>query len=209
MKKIFVCMLCILLAASIPFAVCAAEPTEASAEADGELSVLLSEKFEEWIVPNIEEISVIITLMGTLFYQIRKNKLLTKSIGTMNNNAVAIAEQNAGMMDQALTGMESASLAVRGYEERIETLLEAYRASAEDKKRLEAELFAVKEYLKTASEANVEFANEFAELLGLANIPNYKKEAIGARHLAAVRAIRENMRSAAKKAEPEEASADV
>ena len=84
MKKIFVCMICILLAAAIPFAVCAAEPTETSAEAEGELSLLLSEKFESWVVPNIEEISVIITLVGTLFYQLRKNKLLSKSIGTMN-----------------------------------------------------------------------------------------------------------------------------
>lgn len=209
MKKIFVCMICILLAAAIPFAVCAAEPTETSAEAEGELSLLLSEKFESWVVPNIEEISVIITLVGTLFYQLRKNKLLSKSIGTMNNNTVAIAEQNAGMMNQALTGMESASLAVRGYEERIESLLEAYRASAEDKARLEAELSEVKTYLKTASEANVEFANEFAELLGLANIPNYKKEELGARHLAAVRAIRENMLNPVQKAESEEASADV
>jgi hypothetical protein len=209
MKKIFVCTICILLAAAIPFAVCAAEPTEASAEAEGELSLLLSEKFESWVVPNIEEISVIITLVGTLFYQLRKNKLLSKSIGTMNNNAVAIAEQNAGMMSQALTGMESASLAVRGYEERIESLLEAYRTSAEDKARLEAELSEVKAYLKTASEANVEFANELAELLGLANIPNYKKEEIGARHLAAVRAIRENSLNPVQKSEPEEASADV
>jgi hypothetical protein len=127
----------------------------------------------------------------------------------MNNNAVAIAEQNAGMMSQALTGMESASLAVRGYEERIESLLEAYRTSAEDKAHLEAELSEVKAYLKTASEANVEFANELAELLGLANIPNYKKEEIGARHLAAVRAIRENSLNPVQKPEPEEASADV
>ena len=211
MKKIFVCMLCILLVTAIPFAARAAEPNEAvSAEADGELSLLLSEKFEEWIVPNLEEISVIITLVGTLFYQLRKNKLLSKSIGTMNNNAVAIAEQNAGMMNQALTGMESASLAVRGYEERIESLLEAYRTSAEDKERLETELSEVKEYLKTASEANVEFANELAELLGLANIPNYKKEEIGARHLAAVKALRENLMTTAQSANspPEEAIAD-
>lgn len=208
MKKIFVCMLCILLAAAIPFAVCAAEPTETESE---ELSLLISEKFEEWVVPNIEEISVIVTLVGTLFYQLRKNKLLSGSIGTMNNNAVAIAEQNADMMNRALAGMENAALAVHGYDERIEALLEAYHSTAEDKERLETELSALKGYLKTASEANVEFANELAELLGLANIPNYKKEEIGARHLAAVRAIRDNLPDIAQSAETpvEEATAGV
>mgnify|MGYP003296352319 CR=1 FL=1 len=52
-------------------------------------------------------------------------------------------------------------------------------------------------FLKTSADANIEFANELAELLGLANIPNYKKEEIGARHLESVKAILE----AEKKAE--------
>lgn len=155
-----------------------------------DLTVLLSEKFEEWVVPNIEEISVIITLIGTLFYQIRKNKLLSKTIGTMNNNTITIAEQNAGVMNKALTGMESTALAVKGYDERIAALLQAHASAVEDKERIEKELTEVKAYLKTAAESNIEFANELAELLGLANIPNYKKEEIGARHLAAVKSIK-------------------
>ena len=58
----------------------------------------------------------------------------------------------------------------------------------------------IKSYLKTATKANVEFSNELAELLTLANIPNFKKEEIGARHLAAVNAIQaaENEVSAMK-----------
>jgi hypothetical protein len=39
--------------------------------------------------------------------------------------------------------------------------------------------------------ANVEFANEVAELLILANIPNSRKDELYARHLAAVNAIQE------------------
>ena len=44
---------------------------------------------------------------------------------------------------------------------------------------------------------NIAFADELAELLTLANIPNFKKESIGASHLARVNAILE----AKKKAE--------
>mgnify|MGYP002514089081 CR=1 FL=1 len=61
----------------------------------------------------------------------------------------------------------------------------------------EKEFVELKNYLKTSTDANIEFANELAELLGLANIPNHKKEEIGARHLEHVKAILE----AEKKAE--------
>jgi hypothetical protein len=58
--------------------------------------------------------------------------------------------------------------------------------------------------------ANLEFADELAELLGLANIPNYVKEQIGARHVAA----KKNIIEAEKKAEalltaPEEVKHEV
>jgi hypothetical protein len=46
-------------------------------------------------------------------------------------------------------------------------------------------------YIKTAKLANVEFANELAELLVLANIPNSKKDELYSRHIAAVGAIAE------------------
>lgn len=165
------------------------EPSE-TVTPEEDLKVLLSKKFEEWVVPNLEEISVVITMIGTLFYQIRKNKLLAKSMGVMNNNTVAIAEQSSTMMNQALTGMENVSNIVTAYDARIAALLEAHKATAEDKERLEKELTEIRTYLKTSAESNIEFANELAELLGLANIPNYKKEEIGARHLAAVKSIK-------------------
>ena len=150
---------------------------------------LLSARFEAWVLPHLEEISVVVTLLFSLVYQVRKNKLLGKSMGVMNDNAVTIAEQSSGMMAQALAGMENAALAVKGYDERIASLLDAYGAAAEDRERLERELIEVRAYLKSAAEANLEFSNELAELLSLANIPNFKKEEIGARHLAAVRAM--------------------
>lgn len=212
MKKFLVCILCVLMISAIPFAVFAEdiqtgnESTATETSAEGAISApteapseyteieepekTLSEKFEDWILPHFEEISVIITLIFTAFYNKRKHKLLNKSMGTMNNNAVSIAQNSSEMMSQALLNMQNASGAVTAYDTRIAQMLEAYKATAANNERLEHELSEMKAYLKTAAESNIEFANELAELLGLANIPNYKKEEIGARHLAAVKSIK-------------------
>ena len=184
MKKIFYITICILLIFAIPTAVFAAET------GNQETIELISKKFEEWILPHLEEISVIITLILTAIYNFKRTKLLNQSMGTMNNNAVAIAEQNSNIMSKALINMENTSGAVLAYDTKIAQMLEAYQYAEEDKKRLEHELTEIKSYLKTATEANLEFSNELAELLNLANIPNFKKEEIGARHLAAVNAIK-------------------
>ena len=185
MKKILIVTFCILLVCTVPMTVFAAGADE------GGMTDLVSKKFEDWVLPHIEEISVIVTLAISSLYQIRKNRLLTRSMGTMNHNTVTVAEQSAGMMTKAREGLENAALAVKSYEARIEELLEQYRTNAADKERLEAELCEMKSFCKRSAQANIEFANELAELLSLANIPDYKKEEIGARHLAAVRAIGE------------------
>jgi hypothetical protein len=133
-----------------------------------------------------------------------------KSLGIMNNNTITISKENANRMEQAMT-------AVTGYEERIKVLLDHYTSlaetlvqTAEDKKKLESELVEIKNYLKISADANLEFSNELAELLGLANIPNYVKEEIGARHVAA----KNNIIEAEKKAvallvAPEEVKEDA
>lgn len=189
MKKLLIVACCALLICLIPVSAFAAEADSADSAESAAFAALVSKQFEQWVIPHLEEISVIVTLIVSCACQIHKNKLLSKSVGTMNNNTVAIAEQSASMMDRALVGMESASLAVKGYDERIEALLTAHGAALEDREKLETELNELKQYLRTSAAANVEFANELAELLGLANIPNYKKEEIGARHLAAVRSL--------------------
>ena len=219
MKKFLVCILCMLIVCAIPFALSAEEvqtdeestaiettvtPTETTAESaiqapegipeeyedQNETGGLLSDKFEEWILPHFEEISVIITLILTAFYNMRKHKLLNKSIGTMNNNTIAIAQSSSDIVSQAMSNISNTANIVTAYDARIAAMLEAHKANAEDKERLERELAEMKKYLKTAAEANLEFSNELAELLNLANIPNFKKEEIGARHLAAVNSIK-------------------
>jgi hypothetical protein len=52
-----------------------------------------------------------------------------------------------------------------------------------------ATLAEVNTHLQTSKAANIEFANELAELLVLANIPNSKKDELYTRHRAAVDAI--------------------
>jgi hypothetical protein len=167
-----------------------------------EVKDTVSDTIVNWIIPHIEEISVIITLVLSCFYQMRKHKLLNKSMGTLNNNAITVAEKSTGFMTQALSNIECASDKVTSYEAKIIALLEAYQQTAEDKKKLENELVEIKEYLKTSVDANVEFADELAELLGLANIPNYKKEEIGARHVAAKKKIIEEKAKAVATALP-------
>ena len=143
----------------------------------------------DYIKANLDDISVVVTLIGTILYQMRKHKVLNKSIGVLNNNAVTVAENSNNAIQTALAEVGGLSGVVTGYKEDIEILLAEFRANAEDKKRLEDSLAEMQTYLKTAKLANMELANELAELLVLANIPNSKKEELYSRHLAAVGAI--------------------
>lgn len=153
------------------------------------LKNLFSDNVEDWILSHLEEISVVVTLIMTCFYNMRKHKLLNRSMGTLNNNAITVAQTSNDFMGSALTQMQNASGAVVQYDERITALLEAFRTTAEDKAMLERELVEIKNYLKTSSQANLTFADEFMELLSLANIPVYKKEELGKKFVAAKKDI--------------------
>lgn len=164
-------------------------PTDTTEETD--LGQLFSKKIEEWILPHLEEISVVITLIASSFYQKRKHRILNKSIGVLNNNSVTLAETSTSLMNTALTDMKDVARVVDGNSTIIAELLEKYKQSEEDKKKLEDTLAAFNKHLETSKKANIEFANELAELLVLANIPNSKKDELYSRHVAAVHAIEE------------------
>ena len=149
----------------------------------------MADKIVNYVESHIEEISVIITLLLTVFYQVRKHAVLNKSIATLNNNSIAVTENSQFAIQKALTGMDDVSNTVTYYKDEIVSLLAAIRQTDEEKKRLEAALVNVENYLNTSKLANVELANEVAELLVLANIPNSKKDELYARHRAAVDAI--------------------
>ena len=214
MKKILAFILCVVLMCAMPIVVFAEneaieaetlpvvetlpveEPTPETEPPDvtltptpEEQAKVTTEKIVAWIYEQLEEISVIITLILTVFYQVRKHKVLNKSIGTLNNNAVTVAESSNTAINKALAEVQGVSAVVNGYKEEISALLTEVRANEEEKQQLKQALTEVTAHLKTAKLANVELANEVAELLVLANIPNSKKEELYSRHLAAVGAI--------------------
>ena len=195
MKRLLAILLCAMLICAMPIVAFAEgeaidtpkqDITESETWAEAELT---TEKVVGYIQAHLEEISVIITLILTLFYQVRKHSSLNKSIGTLNNNAVSVAENSASAIGEALAGVSSISNIVEGYKEEISKLLTEVRANEDEKHKLADTLATVSKYLETAKAANIELSNEVAELLVLANIPVSKKEELYSRHRAAVDAI--------------------
>jgi hypothetical protein len=212
MKKILAFILCAMLICATPIVAFAEGesadavepntsvtdnlPTEGETATEGEISgeetvpeKTMTEVIVEWVQSNFEEISVIGTLLVGIFYEIRKHGKLNGSIGTLNNNAIAVAENSATAIKTALAEVEDIAEVVRNYKGEIASLLGEIRKSAEEKKSLEETLCHVETFLKTAKSATLELSNEVAELLVLANIPNSKKEELYSRHRAAVDAI--------------------
>lgn len=212
MKKLIVFTLCILLMFAMSIPAFAEEDNTAVSETPLETTApeeettffygeLTTDMVVDWVTERFEEISVIITLIVTLFYQVKKHSSLNKSIGIINNNALAVATNSEEAINAALAQVKNASDAVGIYKEEIGKLLEEVRYNAEEKARLEAVVNDICTYFKTAKLANVELANEVAELLVLANIPNSKKDELYSRHLAAVAAIADAERTEVKEDE--------
>ena len=168
-------------------------PTEETSDTFswGEVKDTISGFIVSWVTPNIEEISVVIAILGFIVDNRREKKKMNKVTTTLNNNAITIANECSNAMENALSTINAASEKVLNYEERIAELLASAKNNAEDRKKLEVEIVELKEFLAVSTRANVEFANELAELLALANIPNYKKEEIGARHMKHLNALLE------------------
>ena len=165
------------------------EETATEGENTSTITVPTTDEIIKWVETHLEEISVIVTLIATLFYQVRKHAALNKSIATCNNNAVSIVENSNEAIKTALSRVEDVSSVVDKYKDEIVSLLAEIRQTDDEKKKLETALVEVENYLKTAKLANTELANEVAELLVLANIPNSKKDELYSRHRAAVDAI--------------------
>lgn len=195
MKKIFTILMCVLMIltfSTVAFAEEAIEEavTEPVTETVSEVGFFdlfeepSSDKFMAFIGSHFEEISVILTLIFSAMLGVLKNRQINTSVTTLNNNAVAVA-------DNSLESMKGVSDVVEKYKEAMSAMLSEIRRNDEERASLEESLAEVSKYLKSTRLANVELANEVAELLILANIPNSKKDELYARHLAAVNAIAE------------------
>jgi hypothetical protein len=235
MKKILAFIVCIVLVCAMPLVAFAEEadtdavgegepivdilPSEDEEVIEGEFegeestpeptpeeqAEITTEKIVAWVQANLEEISVIITMILTVFYQVRKHAVLNKSIGTLNNNSIAVAKNSETAIEKALTEVASVASMVNGYKDEITSLLAEVRANDEEKQKLKEALTEVHTHLKSAKLANMELANEVAELLVLANIPNSKKEELYSRHLAAVGAIADAEKTEVKDDDKQEA----
>lgn len=195
------------------------EPVETEPAEVVEQEPTLSEEIVGYIKEHAEELYVIGSIIVYSFYDKKKQKLNLKTIATANNNAVDVATSSQLAINNSSEKMEQVASVVVGYKEAIEKMLAEFqanaaekqtleeliagyktvieklltecRANSEEKQKLEQTLTEVHAHLKTAKLANVELANEVAELLVLANIPNAKKEELYARHRAAVGALAE------------------
>ena len=128
----------------------------------------ITETIVAFVQEHLTDISVVITLLMTIFYNVRKHGVLNKTIGALNSNSITIAESSTASVKNALTEVSRINETMMGYSAKIEEVLAA---------------------IKTEKLVNKELADEVAELLVLANIPNSKKDELYARHLAAVKAI--------------------
>lgn len=223
MKKILALILCFMLICVTPvvaFAEGEENTTEVTENTSAEEIVTESEisppepTVPEQIVGFIKEnfegtsfLSLAVTVVVYIFYEIKKHRGLNGSLGVLNNNAITIAKDSAKAIDEAMaragtiaenSGVivqkvlaEIASIAevVQGYKEELAALLGEIRKNAEEKQSLEDMLHTVQKTLETSKMASKELADEVAELLVLANIPNSKKEELYARHRAAADAI--------------------
>ena len=149
----------------------------------------VTEKIKTYITSHLEEISVIVSLIVAAIYSKIKDGKFGASLGTLNSNAINIANRSASIAEEAFEKMKTVAEAVESWGEKINTLIEQVSKSEEEKTKLADSLAKVETFLKGAKLATLELSNEFAELLVLANIPNSVKDELFARHSKAVHEI--------------------
>ena len=188
MKRIIFLLLCFMLIFAMPVVASAeeAEPITEETEVPEETT---TESIVSYVMEHIEEISVIAALAASAFYDRISRSKLSGLAGTLNNNAIARAQNSTATKEAALSKVNGIAEMVQGYKDEFASLLVELRNGIEEKRSVEEMLAQVDAHLKTSKLANMEFANELADLLCLANIPNSKKEELFSRHRAAVASI--------------------
>ena len=172
MKRIVAFIFCVALILAMPITIFAETEAAVESAVATDSFNFSSEEIVAWAKAHFEEISVIVSILIGAIFSKKNLKFFKKSISDTNHNAIVVSENSAAVVSEALKMMQS------------------YRkASEEEKSKLQNALATTTKYLETAKLANIEFANELAELLVLANIPNSKKDELYARHLDAVKSI--------------------
>ena len=149
----------------------------------------LMESFVEWVKSNLAYLSVLATSLVIAIYDKISRGKISKTIGTVNNNQIAMANNSSEIMNAALEKVASLAEKVRDFDKRMNEFMAEMRRTVEEKKSLEETMGEVVTFMKATKAAALEASNEVAELLVLANIPNSKKEELYARHRKAVRGL--------------------
>lgn len=130
-----------------------------------------------------------ITAIIDIIYTVKKNRRLSASIGTLNNNAVAVAENSGQAINGVLVQLNNVRDTIDGYKNEMSALLQSLRNEAAEKLTLEQIIKGISERLDKFMLADKELSDEIAQLLNLSNLPNSVKDELYARHIAAVKLI--------------------
>lgn len=180
MKKIFMIMLCVLLLFAVPTVVFA----ESGEATESEENPTITEQVANYVTDNAEEILTMVAAFASAVIVKLIIGKLSSSVSTLNNNAINIAKE-------AGEKLEAASKKFEDYEGKMLEFMAKLERSEAEKKLLETNLNSVETFLETAKLAVVNLADELAELLLLANIPNAKKESIYSMHQEAMKKLKE------------------
>lgn len=163
----------------------------------------VTERITDYVKSHIEELSVIASLIIAAIYSKIKDGKFGATLGTLNSNAIKIANKGVEVAEAAAEKMDGATVKLKELEEKFTSVMEKYEKSEEEKTALYTLLASVESLLKGVKGAALEASNEVAELLVRANLPNSVKEEIYGRHMKAVHeleASEEGMNDDGKKA---------
>ena len=170
--------------------------TETAPETVPEAEEPFTDVLVNWFKSNVEELTVLVSLVGAALYSKIKDGKFSNSLGTLNGNAIAIAKQGADVAAAAAEKMTAVAEKLSTYEGKFaefegkyEELLESFKTAEGEKLELVDLLTRIEKALAAVKCAAVENADEVANLICLSGIPNAKKDELYGKHLVAVHAL--------------------
>ena len=161
-----------------------------------EISKPITDSIAAYITGNLEEISVIASLILAAIYARIRNGKLDTSLGTLNGNSIKIAKTSAEITEAAAEKLQAVSEKIKDFETRFESIESLYKSAlnaidkiAGDNNEVSATIERLTSAIRVLTMAVKEDADEVANLLCLSNIPNAKKDEMYGGHITAVKAI--------------------
>lgn len=172
-------------------------PTDAEilSDSEGERTPI-TDSIKSYFTGNLEEISVLVSLVFMAIWSKIRDGKLGSSLGTLNSNSIKIAKTSAEITEAASEKMQAVSDKINNFEKRFEIIENMYKSAlsniekiAGENNNVSATLERLASVIRVLTMAVKEDADEVANLLCLSNIPNSKKDEMYGSHINAVRAI--------------------